>query len=250
MLKKWLTRLFRRKPSSVNKEEKTKQFMAARQKKRYEIMVFENDMQDNGLVARKPRGKEIAEAYSRQELIQLYGMCDQHIEFLNEYPIGQQEPVANVPGANGVVPAGAAAANGAIVGEPVLAEPIKMMQLPTGAPNINLPANRQVHSVIYQQVPKSKPKFYSVGGIDIKEDNGKIYQKQWIALSEVEAANLRVINDKNNKIVSLAGKHIEMKKWVLVEDKKEDTPADELNIAAEDQKEQTLLCEETELEAN
>jgi len=29
-------------------------------------------------------------------------------------------------------------------------------------------------------------------------------------------SNLRVINDKNNSIVNLNGKHIEMKKWVPV----------------------------------
>lgn len=43
-------------------------------------------------------------------------------------------------------------------------------------------------------------------------------------LSESEMSNLRVINDKNNSIVNLNGKHIEMKKWVLV-DKSEDESA-------------------------
>ena len=63
----------------------------------------------------------------------------------------------------------------------------------------------------------SKPKFYNIGGIEIKEDNGNIYQKQWIKLSDIESQNYRIINDKNNSIVNLNGKSIEMKKWVLVE---------------------------------
>lgn len=41
-------------------------------------------------------------------------------------------------------------------------------------------------------------------------------------LTESEASNFRIINDKNNGIVSLAGKHIEMKKWILVENTAED----------------------------
>ena len=36
-------------------------------------------------------------------------------------------------------------------------------------------------------------------------------------LSDSEAANIRVINDKNNALVNLNGKHLEMKRWILVE---------------------------------
>ena len=67
------------------------------------------------------------------------------------------------------------------------------------------------------QTVKSKPKYYKVGDIEIKDDNGKIYQKQWMKLSDSEAANIRVINDKNNALVNLNGKHLEMKRWILVE---------------------------------
>lgn len=69
---------------------------------------------------------------------------------------------------------------------------------------------------------KQKPRIYRLGDIEIKDDNGKIYQKQWMKLTDNEAANFRVINDKNNSITSLAGKHIEMKKWVLVENVDDD----------------------------
>lgn len=66
-------------------------------------------------------------------------------------------------------------------------------------------------------VKKSKPRFFKVGDVELKDDNGKIYQKQWIRLTEIEASNLRVINDKTNAIFNLNGKHIEMKKWILVD---------------------------------
>lgn len=69
---------------------------------------------------------------------------------------------------------------------------------------------------------KASPKIYKIGGIEIKNDNGKIYQKQWMQLSESEAKNIRIVNDKTNGIVNLKGKHIEMMKWVLVENSEED----------------------------
>ena len=81
----------------------------------------------------------------------------------------------------------------------------------------------QVQTVVQQaSVIKQKPRFYSVGGIEIKDDNGKIYQKQWMKLSEKEARNFRLVNDANNKIASMNGKHLEMKRWVAVETSNED----------------------------
>ena len=83
---------------------------------------------------------------------------------------------------------------------------------------------QQVTQTVVQQasVIKQKPRFYSVGGIEIKDDNGKIYQKQWMKLSQKEAQNFRLVNDTNNKIASMNGKHLEMKRWVAVETSNED----------------------------
>ena len=83
---------------------------------------------------------------------------------------------------------------------------------------------QQVTQAVVQQasVIKQKPRFYSVGGIEIKDDNGKIYQKQWMKLSQKEAQNFRLVNDTNNKIASMNGKHLEMKRWVAVETSSED----------------------------
>ena len=49
-----------------------------------------------------------------------------------------------------------------------------------------------------------------------------MYQKQWMRLTPKEAANFRVVNDSNNKLVPLAGRHIEAKRWTLVENAEQD----------------------------
>lgn len=73
-----------------------------------------------------------------------------------------------------------------------------------------------------QPIQARKPKYYKVGDIEIKDDNGKIYQKQWMKLTDTEASNFRLVSDKNNAIASMNGKHLEMKKWVLVQNSEED----------------------------
>ena len=73
-----------------------------------------------------------------------------------------------------------------------------------------------------QHIQARKPKYYKVGDIEIKDDNGKIYQKQWMKLTNAEASNFRLVSDKNNAIANMNGKHLEMKKWVLVQNSEED----------------------------
>lgn len=77
---------------------------------------------------------------------------------------------------------------------------------------------------------RAKPKYYKIGNIDIKDDNGTIYQKQWVRLSDDEASNFRIVNDKTNALVTLKGKSIEMKKWIRVEDAEDDVSSIEENM--------------------
>ena len=74
---------------------------------------------------------------------------------------------------------------------------------------------------------RQKPKYYKVGDIELKDDNGKIYQKQWLRLTDAEASNFRIINDKTNSIFNLKDRHIEMKKWVQVDSTDETTDLEE-----------------------
>jgi hypothetical protein len=69
---------------------------------------------------------------------------------------------------------------------------------------------------------KKPPKIITVGDIQIKYDGDKVYQKQWMRLTPQEASNFRVVNDSNNRLVSLVGKHIEAKRWTLVESSDQD----------------------------
>lgn len=73
---------------------------------------------------------------------------------------------------------------------------------------------------VQQHKPHSqvKPKIVTIGDIQVKYDGDKVYQKQWIKLTPTESANIRLINDSNNKVINLDGKHFEAKKWVLIED--------------------------------
>lgn len=84
--------------------------------------------------------------------------------------------------------------------------------------NINPVTNKQVYIDKPNKFPQqdSTPKYYKIGEIEIKEVNGKIYQKQWVALDIKESKNYRLISDKTNKIISMSGKHIEYKKWIEV----------------------------------
>lgn len=76
------------------------------------------------------------------------------------------------------------------------------------------------HSAVHA---KSKPKIVTIGDMQVKYDGDKVYQKQWVQLTAAEASNIRVVNDANNKIFPLNGKHIECRKWVVVEeDRNED----------------------------
>jgi hypothetical protein len=112
--------------------------------------------------------------------------------------------------------------------QPITKQPVSDIKPKQNIPLTNNPVNIQPidNSTIKESkveicsesiIKKSKPRFFKVGDVELKDDNGKIYQKQWIRLTDIEASNLRVINDKTNAIFNLNGKHIEMKKWILVD---------------------------------
>lgn len=81
---------------------------------------------------------------------------------------------------------------------------------------------------------KEPPIYFNVGGIRCKMENGKVYQKQWMMLTEEEMSEFRIVSDKNNKICSMKDKHVEMMKWVLAEDNSESSETRE-------EKEQELI---------
>lgn len=88
----------------------------------------------------------------------------------------------------------------------------------------NIVKNENVNRKPIEQQNR-KPKFYKIGNFEIKDDNGKIYHKQWLKLTDEEMSNFRIVSNKNNAVVNLKDKSIEMKRWVLVENT-DDTTSD------------------------
>lgn len=77
-----------------------------------------------------------------------------------------------------------------------------------------------VNNVTLQQpvtVLRQKPKIVTIGDMQIKYDGDNVYQMQWVRLNESEAANYRIVSDSSNKILPMKNRHIEAKRWVMVE---------------------------------
>ena len=85
-------------------------------------------------------------------------------------------------------------------------------------PQMFRPMTQQAPVIPQQAIQQqSQPQYYRIGDIEIKIENGQSYQKQFVKLTESEARNIRIVDDKTNRVVNLNGKHIEMKKWILVQ---------------------------------
>lgn len=180
------------------------QLMTPETMKEFEIEVYDEDLQDNGRVVMKPRGRQTATAGSAKELVDIFTQCGQKIKILREI---------TKPSSDNQI-------------QPQIGRPTQINQMSQ--------PQKQFQQVIpqRQEIQNSQPpKYYKIGDIEIKNDNGRIYQRQWVRLTDTEASNLRIINTKTNKIVSMTDKHIEMKRWILVEDH---TGEDDLNLDNEE----------------
>lgn len=194
-----------------------------KRKHKLEIQVYEADYEkadaNNGqpqwrpvrsdpvLDGGRPNIIEVADKKELAEIQKQYALCDQRIKVIREIDPFDDEPA---PPKKQVIPQN----NQAI--------PVAQ------APSVEIP--QQTHmasSVQIQQTAKPKPKIITIGDMQVKYDGDKVYQKQWVKLNSNEAANFRIVNDSNNKIVPLNGKHIECRKWVIVE---EDSSEDENDV--------------------
>lgn len=130
-------------------------------------------------------------ASSESELRHLYALSDQKINIIRTY------------GGNPAPPAA------------VTAPPSVSTTSPTPAVQSSTPVQPQIEK-------KEPPKFFNVSGVECKLENGKVYQRQWVRLAGADAESFRLVNDTNNKIVPIDGKHIEQKKWVLIQENAEE----------------------------
>ena len=102
-----------------------------------------------------------------------------------------------------------------------------MTQNSNSAPIQHQPVNQQTKTASSQVQKASSntssteqtisPQYFKIGDIEIKIENGKSFQKQFVTLTETEAKNIRIVDDKTNRVLNLKGKHIEMKKWIQVQ---------------------------------
>ena len=176
----------------------------AKRKHKLEIQVYEADYEkvgqdgqpkwnpvnygmDNG----KPLIIEVADKKEFEEIKKQYELCDQRIRVVREL-----DP---------------------FVDESAAAQTSSQNQMANNQ-NVRNETQQQPQTTISQSIPKVAPKIVKIGDIEIKYDGQNVYQKQWIQLTPDEASNFRVVNDSNNKIFNLNGKHIEARRWILTED--------------------------------
>ena len=234
----WLTKLFNKKKDRLDMENVVDATVVAsskpvplppkKRKHKLEIRLLEADYTDipdgappkwrpinMGRDAGKPVIVEVADKKELMDLMQRYAMCDQKMEIIREidpFDDDQQPNSSHIPQKNQAIP---------VMQQPLARQPVDVQPVISSSPAANA------------CTPKLKPKIVTIGDMQVKYDGDKVYQKQWVKLSSSEAANFRVVNDSNNKLVSLNGKHIECRKWVIVEEDNESDDAIESIVSGE-----------------
>lgn len=181
--------------------------------RKFELQIFNEDLQDDGTIQLKPEKSEraiIVEVASPEELkmvLQQYRMCGQVAKIVRE--IDPPPPPSASPQTS----------------QPITAQlPNTQYQQPS-FPEIST-RNDGPQMAVAQASPKTKPKIVTIGDMQVKYDGDKIYQKQWVKLNANEASNFRVVSDSSNKIINLAGKHLEARRWIQVKETSEDNVDD------------------------
>jgi hypothetical protein len=167
---------------------------------------------DNG----KPLIIEVADEKEFESIRQQYALCDQRIKVIREIDPFDEIPANNVQSSN-------------------------VKQNVESNVSIN---NKSIPNHISQTINNTstntistpiiiKPKIITVGDTQIKYDGEKVYSRQWVKLNSKESSCLRIVNDNNNKIVPLNGKHIEALRWVLIEDTNTSDTEDDVSKSIE-----------------
>lgn len=163
--------------------------------RKFEIQVLNEDVQDDGTIRYKPQHYDepvVIQASSKEEfmeIVQNFKECGQQIKIIREIT------------------------------------PAKAVSQQPFSDSFNSTPQSIARSTRLMLPPdiKQKPRIFKIGDIEVKDDNGVLYQKQWVTLTPKEAASIRIVSDTNNKIVDLKGKHIEMRRWIKVENVENET---------------------------
>lgn len=222
-----IKRLFKKKEDKMSDQTtNVEQKPQSKRKHKLEIQVFEADYEkansnngqpqwrpvrsDPALDGGRPNIIEVADKKEFAELQRQYALCDQRIKVIREIdPFDDDLTSSKAP----TIPQN----NQAIPVQPTSSSTSQMPSQQTVVIKTPVPIASPIPAPV--ETVKPKPKIVTIGDIEVKYDGDKVYQKQWMKLTPAEASNFRVVNDSNNKIVSLNGKHIEAKRWTLIEEK-------------------------------
>ena len=222
-----IKKIFKKKENNMSEQTMPEHKPQPKRKHKLEIQVFEADYEkadinngqpqwrpvrsDPALDGGRPTIIEVADKAEFIELQKQYAMCDQRIKVIREIDPFVDEPTSNkaptIPPKNQAIPVQSTSS----YVDPMPSAQTTVIKTPVAATS-PLP-------VSIEKTVKPKPKIVTIGDIEVKYDGDKVYQKQWMKLTPTEASNFRVVNDSNNKIFNLSGKHIEAKRWMLVEEK-------------------------------
>lgn len=195
---------------NTNKKEKNKE--NTDMGKLYDISIHELDSNGNPIEYTETG----VHADSREELIKIYKACDQKITILREY--------SDPDSSNAII----------MKTESSISNNSNCLQIDIQPPQPTQPTPLPfIQDNLYHQNKvkiNEPPRYFNIGGVECKMENGKIYQKQWMRISGTEAGNYRLISDSNNREISMNGKHLEVLKWVLIEDENENNLATSENL--------------------
>jgi len=166
---------------------KSNDFKMLKPRYEYTVKVFEEGDTGQPLTSIQKGIK----ANSDQELHGIYKLSEQRIQILEKREINPPQNI-DQPQTISTSP-----------------QPQQVVQIQQ---NVQQQSTSQVQKPAEQQI-----KYFSGGGIDFKIVGDDVYQKQWVRATKEDCAKIRIINDTNNKIVELKGKHIELLNWVKVE---------------------------------
>lgn len=170
--------------------------------KKFDIIVFS---EDEGRQSQKPENGVCAQ--SAAQLRALYAATGERIQIIREYedPASEKKPIEATP-------------------QNMTTNEVKSTEVqkpvPQTVPAPKVPAPQPAYATVHKKAP---PKYFSICGTECKFEDDKIYQKQWVKILGNEASQYRLISDANNKEISLNGKHLEMLKWVLVQNESENS---------------------------
>jgi hypothetical protein len=236
----WFKNIFKKRNNKMTQiqtqQQKTPQITTPRQHK-FDIIVTDID-QGDGPVEQTSTEQNGIYATSVEELRMLYQNCGQTIQILREYDengnlvrgtgMPMRQPGMNM-NSGGFPPDMLTPEEAKRLGIKML--PVEMPKFPPQQQPIQRPVQRPVQQQSQQQIqpiekPQEKPKYFSIGGVDCKQLGNQIFQKQWV---RVDSRNYRLISDGSNKELPLTGKHIEVLKWVLVENEDDQVNVEEEN---------------------